>query len=47
MNVGVRSRGWRIRSALFGYANMIPFVAFALFPFYYMVITSLKKDAEL
>ena len=47
MNVGVRSRGARIRSAVFGYANMIPFVAFALFPFYYMVITSLKKDAEL
>ena len=47
MNVGVRSRGSRIRSALFGYANLIPFVAFALFPFYYMVITSLKKDAEL
>jgi multiple sugar transport system permease protein len=47
VNVGVRSRGSRIRSALFGYANMIPFIAFALFPFYYMVITSLKKDAEL
>jgi multiple sugar transport system permease protein len=47
VNVGVRSRGSRIRSALFGYANLIPFVAFALFPFYYMVITSLKKDAEL
>jgi multiple sugar transport system permease protein len=47
VNVGVRSRGSRVRSALFGYANMIPFIAFALFPFYYMVITSLKKDAEL
>jgi multiple sugar transport system permease protein len=47
MVVGVRSRASRIRSALFGYANMVPFVAFALFPFYYMVITSLKKDAEL
>ncbi len=47
MNVGVRSRGSRVRSALFGYANMMPFIAFALFPFYYMVITSLKKDAEL
>jgi multiple sugar transport system permease protein len=47
VNVGVRSRGSRIRSALFGYANLIPFMAFALFPFYYMVITSLKKDAEL
>jgi len=47
VNVGVRSRGSRIRSSLFGYANMVPFIAFALFPFYYMVITSLKKDAEL
>jgi multiple sugar transport system permease protein len=44
---GVRPRGARIRSAAFGYANVIPFVAFALFPFYYMVITSLKNDAEL
>jgi multiple sugar transport system permease protein len=45
--VGVRSRGSRLRSSAFGYANIIPFVAFALFPFYYMVITSLKKDTEL
>ncbi len=47
MIVGVRSRGARLRSAAFGYANIIPFVFFALFPFYYMVITSLKNDAEL
>jgi multiple sugar transport system permease protein len=47
VNVGVRSRGARIRSDIFGYANIVPFVAFALFPFYYMVITSLKNDAEL
>ena len=47
MNVGVRSRGAKIRSSAFGYANIVPFVAFALFPFYYMVITSLKKDTEL
>jgi multiple sugar transport system permease protein len=47
MVVGVRSRGARLRSAIFGYASIIPFVAFAVFPFYYMVITSLKKDAEL
>jgi multiple sugar transport system permease protein len=47
VQVGVRSRGARIRSALFGYANLVPFVFFALFPFYYMVITSLKNDAEL
>jgi multiple sugar transport system permease protein len=47
VQVGVRSRGARIRSTLFGYANLVPFVFFALFPFYYMVITSLKNDAEL
>jgi multiple sugar transport system permease protein len=47
MNVGVRSRGARIRSAAFGYASVAPFIAFALFPFYYMVITSLKSDTEL
>jgi multiple sugar transport system permease protein len=47
MIVGVRSRASRLRSALFGYTNILPYVAFALFPFYYMVITSLKTDAEL
>jgi multiple sugar transport system permease protein len=45
--VGVRSRGARFRATVFGYANIVPFVFFALFPFYYMVITSLKPDAEL
>jgi multiple sugar transport system permease protein len=44
---GVRPRGARIRSALFGYANIVPFVFFALFPFYFMLITSLKSDTEL
>jgi multiple sugar transport system permease protein len=47
MNVGVRSRGAKVRSSLFGWANILPFVLFAVFPFYYMVITSLKNDAEL
>ena len=47
MEVGVRSRGARARSSLFGYVNILPFVLFAVFPFYYMVITSLKNDAEL
>jgi multiple sugar transport system permease protein len=47
VNVGVRSRAAHTRSALFGYANILPFVAFALFPFYYMVITSLKHNTEL
>jgi multiple sugar transport system permease protein len=43
----VQSRGARIRSSLFGYANLVPFVFFALFPFYFMLITSLKSDTEL
>jgi multiple sugar transport system permease protein len=47
MVVGVRSRSSRIRSTLFGYANIVPYIAFAVFPFYYMIITSLKKDTEL
>jgi len=32
---------------VFGYANIVPYVFFALFPFYFMIITSLKNDAEL
>jgi len=36
-----------IRSATFTYANLVPFLAFALFPFYFMLITSLKSNAEL
>jgi multiple sugar transport system permease protein len=47
MQVGVRSRGARIRSSAFGYANIVPFILFALFPVYFMVITSFKNDAEL
>jgi multiple sugar transport system permease protein len=47
MIVGVRSRGSKIRSAVFGYANLVPYVFFALFPFYFMLITSLKSDTEL
>jgi multiple sugar transport system permease protein len=47
VQVGVRSRRARIVSSTFGYANLVPYLLFALFPFYYMVITSLKNDAEL
>ena len=47
MIVGVRSRGSKIRSAIFGYANLVPYVFFALFPFYFMLVTSLKTDTEL
>jgi multiple sugar transport system permease protein len=41
------SRGARIRSAAFGYANLVPFIFFALFPFYFMLVTSFKSNAEL
>jgi len=47
MITGVRSRGARVRSTVFGYANLVPFVFFALFPFYFMLITSFKSNAEL
>ncbi|GAC1428997.1 MAG: hypothetical protein NVSMB68_01120 [Thermoanaerobaculia bacterium] len=40
--------GWRrLRFDLLSYAGMAPFLAFALFPFYWMVITSFKADANL
>ena len=42
-----QSRVARARSTAFGYANLLPFILFALFPFYFMVVTSLKKNAEL
>jgi len=41
------SRGARVRSAAFGYANLVPFIFFALFPFYFMLVTSFKSNAEL
>ena len=47
MIVGVRKRGSKFRSAVLGYANLVPYIFFALFPFYFMVVTSLKNDAEL
>ena len=47
MITGVRSRGARLRSTAFGYGNLIPFVFFALFPFYFMLVTSFKSNAEL
>ncbi len=47
MTTGVRGRGARIRSAVWAYGNLVPFVFFALFPFYFMLVTSLKSNAEL
>jgi multiple sugar transport system permease protein len=42
-----RSRGAKLRSAVSSYANLAPFVFFALFPFYFMLVTSFKSNAEL
>jgi multiple sugar transport system permease protein len=47
MTSEVRGRAARIRSAAWGYGNLLPFVFFALFPFYFMLVTSLKSNAEL
>src|SRR5262245_32895300 len=47
MITGVRSRRVRLRTTVLGYTNLVPFVFFALFPFYFMVITSFKTNAEL
>ena len=42
-----RSRSARLRSDLFAYANLAPYVFFVLFPFYFMIVTSFKSNAEL
>ena len=42
-----RSRGARVRSNVFAYANLTPYVFFVLFPFYFMIVTSFKSNAEL
>jgi len=47
MITGVRSRGTRLRSNAWTYLNLAPFVLFALFPVYFMLITSFKSNAEL
>jgi multiple sugar transport system permease protein len=38
-----RQRWWTASS----YANLAPFVFFALFPFYFMLVTSFKRNSEL
>jgi multiple sugar transport system permease protein len=39
-----RTARWRAAAT---YANLAPFVFFALFPFYFMFVTSFKRNAEL
>jgi multiple sugar transport system permease protein len=40
-----RARTWRANAFTFG--NLLPFIFFALFPFYFMLVTSFKSNAEL
>lgn len=42
-----RTPQWRRRKALYNYLALIPFIAFALFPLYIMMITSVKSDTEI
>ncbi|MGZ4807725.1 MAG: hypothetical protein ACXV7D_00220, partial [Thermoanaerobaculia bacterium] len=37
----------RFRFDFLSYVGLAPFLAFALFPFYWMIITSFKADANL
>ena len=39
-----RTARWRTART---YANLLPFIFFALFPFYFMFVTSFKRNAEL
>ena len=41
------ARNHRIRASLYTYSGLAPFVFFALFPFYFMLVTSFKSNAEL
>ena len=36
-----------LRHDLFSWASLLPFLVFALFPFYWGLITSFKADANL
>ncbi|NKC12850.1 MAG: ABC transporter permease subunit [Gammaproteobacteria bacterium] len=38
---------WRRRKATYNYLALVPFVAFALFPLYIILITSVKSDQEI
>ena len=38
---------WRIRHSIVTYVGLIPYVAFALFPLYIMLVTSLKSKQEI
>ena len=43
----VKTPTWRIRQAIVTYTCLIPYVAFAIFPLYIMLITSIKSKQEI
>jgi multiple sugar transport system permease protein len=45
--VSARTPAWRVRQAVLTYVYLIPYVAFALFPLYITLITSLKTKQEI
>jgi multiple sugar transport system permease protein len=49
LGTGVRAKTpmWRIRQSIVTYTCIIPYVAFALFPLYIMLVTSLKSKQEI
>lgn len=47
VQVQARTPTWRVRQAVLTYVYLIPYVAFALFPLYITLITSLKTKQEI
>jgi len=45
--VSTKIPAWRLRQAMVTYTALLPYVAFALFPLYIMLITSLKSKQEI
>ena len=49
VQIGTRAKtpAWRIRQSIVTYVGLIPYVVFALFPLYIMLVTSLKSKQEI
>lgn len=46
-NAAAKTPGWRARQAVVAYMGLLPYVAFALFPLYITLVTSLKTKQEI
>lgn len=47
VGMAAKTPGWRLRQAIWTYTALIPYVAFALFPLYITLVTSLKNKQEI